>query len=130
MVGIGRRRSRHRRIPGAVSEAGVAQRRRLVSYEDPPIPNLEFPFLPACGESDDELGASAGRADARRRGAGVAATSPRSGNEVDARPPPRCGGLRLPAPQALARRPPGFLRFMQHRSRPVTPGGMQNRSKM
>ena len=42
------------------------------------------------------FGASAGRADARRRDAGDVVTSSRSGNAADARPPPRPGGLRLP----------------------------------
>ena len=38
-------------------------------------------------------GASAGRADARRRDAGDVVTSSRSGNAADARPPPRPEGL-------------------------------------
>jgi len=42
------------------------------------------------------FGASAGRADARRRDAGDVMTSSRSGNAADARPPPRPEGLRLP----------------------------------
>jgi hypothetical protein len=37
----------------------------------------------------------AGRADARRRDAGDVFSSSRSGNEADARPPPRPFGLRL-----------------------------------
>jgi hypothetical protein len=40
-------------------------------------------------ESRLHFGASAGRADARRRAAGDAVPSSRSGNEADARPPPR-----------------------------------------
>ena len=44
------------------------------------------------------FGASAGRADARRRGAGDVVTSSRSGNAADARPPPRPAGLRIPGP--------------------------------
>jgi hypothetical protein len=39
------------------------------------------------------FGASAGRAAARRRDAGDAVTSSRSGNEAAARPPPRAEGL-------------------------------------
>jgi hypothetical protein len=42
------------------------------------------------------FGASAGRADARRRDAGDAMTSSRSGNAADVRPPPRPKGLQLP----------------------------------
>src|SRR5436190_15375147 len=44
------------------------------------------------------FGASAGRADARRRDAGDVVISPRSGNAADACPPPRPAGLRLPCP--------------------------------
>ena len=39
------------------------------------------------------FGTSAGWADARRRDAGDMGTSSRSGNDADARPPPRPGGL-------------------------------------
>ena len=39
------------------------------------------------------FGASAGRADAKRREAGDVVTSSRSGNAADARPPPRPEGL-------------------------------------
>jgi hypothetical protein len=42
---------------------------------------------------DSHFGASAGRADARRRYAGDVVTSSRSGNAADARPPPRPEGL-------------------------------------
>ena len=42
------------------------------------------------------FGAGAGRAAARRRDAGDVMTSSRSANAVDARPPPRPEGLRLP----------------------------------
>jgi len=58
------------------------------------------------------FGASAGRADARRRDAGDAVTSSRSGNEADARPPPRPFGLRPAGPLALLLAPymqPGML---------------------
>jgi hypothetical protein len=48
------------------------------------------------------FGASAGRADARRRDAGDVATSPRSGKAADARPPPRPAGLRPPGHGTLA----------------------------
>src|SRR5207247_3297824 len=44
------------------------------------------------------FGASAGRADARRRDAGDVVTFSRSGNAADACPPPRPAGLRLPCP--------------------------------
>jgi len=44
------------------------------------------------------FGASAGRADARRRNAGDAMTSSRSANTADARPPPRPFGLRPAGP--------------------------------
>jgi len=43
------------------------------------------------------FGASAGRADARRRDAGDAVASSRSANTADARPPPRPSGC---GPQA------------------------------
>src|SRR2546426_10824322 len=46
------------------------------------------------------FGASAGRADARRRDAGDVVTSSRSGNAADARPPPRPSGLRPAGPLA------------------------------
>jgi len=58
------------------------------------------------------FGASAGRADARRRDAGDAVSSSRSGNEADARPPPRPLGLRPAGPLALLLAPymqPGML---------------------
>ena len=58
------------------------------------------------------FGASAGRADARRRDAGDAVTSSRSGNEADARPPPRPFGLRPADPLAALFAPlilPGML---------------------
>jgi hypothetical protein len=42
---------------------------------------------------NSHFGASAGRADARRRDAGDVVTSSRSGNAADARPPPRPAGL-------------------------------------
>jgi hypothetical protein len=42
---------------------------------------------------NSHFGASAGRADARRRDAGDVVTSSRSGNAADARPPPRPEGL-------------------------------------
>src|SRR5881409_2890623 len=45
-----------------------------------------------------QFGASAGRADARRRDAGDVVISSRSGNAADACPPPRPAGLRLPRP--------------------------------
>src|SRR5216117_3467517 len=47
------------------------------------------------------FGASAGRADARRRDAGDVVTSSRSGNAADARPPPRPSGLRPAGPLAV-----------------------------
>jgi hypothetical protein len=47
------------------------------------------------------FGASAGRADARRRDAGDVVTSSRSGNAADAHAPPRPAGRRLPCPPAL-----------------------------
>ena len=46
------------------------------------------------------FGASAGRADARRRDAGDVVTSSRSGNAADACPPPRPSGLRPAGPLA------------------------------
>jgi len=55
---------------------------------------------------------SAGRADARRRDAGDAVPSSRSGNAADARPPPRPFGLRPAGPLALLLAPymqPGML---------------------
>jgi len=45
------------------------------------------------------FGASAGRADARRRDAGDVVASSKSGNAADARPPPRPSGLRPAGPQ-------------------------------
>jgi len=48
-----------------------------------------------------QFGASAGRADARRRDAGDVVTSSRSGNAADARPPPRPSGLRPAGPLAV-----------------------------
>ena len=45
--------------------------------------------LRAGAEITSHFGASAGRADARRRDAGDAVSSLRSGNAADARPPPR-----------------------------------------
>jgi len=45
---------------------------------------------------------SAGRADARRRDAGDAVPSSRSGNAADARPPPRPYGLRPAGPKEQA----------------------------
>src|SRR6184192_838001 len=47
------------------------------------------------------FGASAGRADARRRDAGDVVASSRSGNAADARPPPRPSGLRPAGPLAV-----------------------------
>jgi len=58
------------------------------------------------------FGASAGRADARRRDVGDAVPSSRSGNKADARPPPRPFGLRPAGPLALLLAPhmqPGML---------------------
>ena len=52
----------------------------------------------ACAEITSHFGASAGRADARRRDAGDAVPSSRSGNAADARPPPRPYGLRPAGP--------------------------------
>src|SRR5208337_2293558 len=58
------------------------------------------------------FGASAGRADARRRDAGDAVTSSRSANAADARPPPRPFGLRPAGPLTALLAPhilPGML---------------------
>jgi len=58
------------------------------------------------------FGASAGRTDARRRDAGDAVSSSRSGNEADVRPAPRPFGLRPAGPLALLLAPhiqPGML---------------------
>jgi len=58
------------------------------------------------------FGASAGRADARRRDAGDAVPWSRSANAADARPPPRPFGLRPAGPLASLLAPnmqPGML---------------------
>jgi len=57
--------------------------------------------LRARAEITLHFGASAGRADSRRRDAGDAGSSSRSSNEADARPPLRLFGLRLADPLAL-----------------------------
>jgi len=73
------------------------------------------------------FGASAGRADARRRDAGDAVSSSRSGNEADTRPPPRPDGLRPAGPLALLLAPyilPGMLVAR------ASPAGLGASSKM
>jgi hypothetical protein len=64
----------------------------------------------ACAEMNSHSGASAGRADARRRDAGDAVPSSRSGSAADVRPPPRPCGL-------WARRPPGVVARSLHTTR-------------
>jgi hypothetical protein len=55
---------------------------------------LTSPFIEPIGAKISwHFGASAGRADARRRDAVDVVTSSRSGNAADARPPPRPVGL-------------------------------------
>src|SRR5213596_759409 len=58
-------------------------------------------FLRVHARIGVHFGASAGRADARRRDAGDVVTSSRSGNAADARPPPRPSGLRPAGPLAV-----------------------------
>jgi len=73
------------------------------------------------------FGASAGRADARRRDAGDAVPSSRSGNAADARPPPRPVGLRPARPLAALLDPhmqPGMLVAR------ALPAGLEACSKM
>ena len=73
------------------------------------------------------FGASAGRADARRRDAGDAVPSSRSANAADACPPPRPFGLRSAGPPAALLSPymqPGMLVAR------ALPAGLGTSSKM
>ncbi len=72
--------------------------------------NSSFNRNQAIGRSTSHSGASAGRADARRRDAGDVVTPSRSGNAADARPPPRPEGLQpLLYPNSYAHLPRRFL---------------------
>ncbi|MBP1689384.1 MAG: hypothetical protein H6Q33_5527, partial [Deltaproteobacteria bacterium] len=55
-----------------------------------------YSLLGVRAKTSSHSGASAGRADARRRDAGDAVTSSRSGNAADARTPPSPQGMRPP----------------------------------